>query len=210
VISKAKAAACLSVQKCFTMASANLPTSDGFGLADDKLQCHGAADQRLNDFLTEDHKNSPLSFLAKDRFQGTSCLLGTHGAFARTSSTKKHHDAMATVAIGIDADNWGSILKGRFKKVEFHKLATNVEKSTMTGAICLEIDTGLKDDMTTKPNKNQPTSSSLALRFQTTKKHPTGEAKKRESSFNELIQTKPGKKAQEKQTHMGGLGGFLP
>ena len=79
----------------------------------------------------------------------------------------------------------------------------------MAAAIRLEIDTGLKDVTTSKPSKNQPTLSSLALRFQATKKHGISKAKTSEASFNELIQTKLREKAREKQTRLGGLRGFF-
>ena len=53
------------------MVSANLPTSNGIDCgADNMLQGYSAADQYLNDFLTEDGKYPPLSLLTEEHIEG--------------------------------------------------------------------------------------------------------------------------------------------
>jgi hypothetical protein len=82
-------------------------------------------------------------------------FLGLDDAFAQTSSRKKYCDAMTLVAMGIDNDDWVSIVRQELTDIEFSNKIDLIQKSTMNTAISLEIELGLKEP-SDKVDKSQP------------------------------------------------------
>jgi hypothetical protein len=131
-------------------------------------------------------------------------FLGLHDTFAQTSSGKKYCDAMTLVAMGIDKDDWVSIVREELTDIEFRNKIDLIQKSTMNTAISLEIELGSKEP-SDKVHKSRPSLSSLALRIQAMRKHRTKVQKKSGESFETFIQQKIGEKAQTTQTRILGF-----
>jgi hypothetical protein len=97
-------------------------------------------------------------------------FLGLHDTFAQTSSRKKYCDYMTLVAMGIDQNDWVSILREELTDIELCNKIDFIQKSTMNKAISLEIELGSKES-SNKVDKSCPSLWSLALRIQAMRKH---------------------------------------
>lgn len=126
-----------------------------------------------------------------------------HPAFIQKSEGTKYCTAMTLVAMAMENDQWGSILKGDMDECAHRVMFSAIENQTKALANQLEIECGIHEAGRTNLTRAGPTLSSLSLRFKTIL------GKKSAEEGAAMIECRTSKQPMQQQTKMASSFGHL-